>query len=210
MTFEFKELDVIKELRINENDVVTVALAKIEQTIRKKVRDSKAQAGSLRKEIQRMEKEIPKIGESVPPPGMILKMKALNTALKKYKLGKEAKWMVAYDYNLNMQENTYKFQLAALDLRGDPRRTITIKLQTNSFSKAQKDYVKKIDQYVDQEANLINDGIAAKASLNDMAAAERSMRALVVENELKKTKQGAALVKLLTDNYEGIVKKLAM
>jgi hypothetical protein len=206
------EVAIISEMRFDKQDIVIVAMAKIEANIRGKVKSFKAKANFLNSEIEQATKEIPKFGEAAPPLGFVVKMNSLNKALKTAKLGKEVQWNIAYTCVTGLEENRYHLMLSHLDSKGGfvPNSGAVAATHVTPFSRVQSDYLKKIEKYTQDETDAIDQGIEWKSKLKDMPAAERQMRAVVVEAELKKTKTGKALVKLLTDNYEETIKKISM
>jgi len=201
-----EELQITTGIDYNKHDVVTVAIAKIEANIRKKVRDAKAEANRLKAEIDVMEKEIPDIGEKTVPTVMKKQVEILNKALTAAKLGKTEEWLIVYNCHSHRKENSYTLVLKTKDNKSMK----TVLNEIYPFNKTQKNLAEKIIECRKRMQEHADYGVEWKAKLNDMDAAERQMRAVVVENELNKTKDGKLLVKLLTDNYEDTIKKISM
>lgn len=78
------------------------------------------------------------------------------------------------------------------------------------YTKTQKDLIEKRKKMMETKEVIADDAVKWKAKLSDMAAVERQMRAKVVESELSKTKDGKALVAILTKNYEETIDLLEM
>ena len=203
-----EELQITTGIDYNKHDVVTVAMAKIEAKIRENVRNSKSLVKSFEEAIPKAKKEIANIGERNIPKGLLTKEDVFKKAIAASKLGKNIVAKIICD--IRGENNLYNLGIFKFDTNGDTKEGITISSETTSFSKDQISVKKEIEKFEKQKIAAMDDGIRWKSKLNDLPAAERQMRGVVVEAELKKSKTGQALLNVIMAQYENSLKLLEM
>ena len=203
-----QEPAIITEIDYDKHDVITVAMAKIEAKIRENVRNSKSLIKDLEEAIPKAEKEIENIGKKNIPKGLLTKEDIFKKAITASKLGKNAVVKIIWD--IHRGNNIYNLKIFKFDANGNTKEGITISSETISFSKDQIAVEKEIAKFKEQKIAAMDEGIRWKSKLNDLPAAERQMRGVVVEAELKKSKTGQALLNVIMAQYENSLKLLEM
>jgi len=205
-----KELEIVTKVDFDKQDIVTVAMAKIERLIRKNVRESKKRRDELAGLINKAEKQIELFGKNNPPKNMVQKMSKIYKAFKFAGILKTIG--VEIEFNLSGPErNDYTLQIAKKDDTGKlTSQSVVIVHKSIVYTKSQTSLVAKIKKMQEEQTNITRAGVNWKAKLSDMSAVERQMRAKVVESQLNKTPEGKALINVLTKDYEQTVKALEM
>ena len=203
-----KELEIVTNINFDKQDIVTVAMAKIEALVRKNVRDFKAKRNNLIKEIEEANKMIVSYGEKNPPKEITKKLAQIEKAFKAAGISKTVGSRIRFRLT---NKNDYELQIARKDESSDfTNETIGLTYKSVPYSSTQNSLTKKIETMEEQKEKAISDGVAWKEKLSDMSAVERQMRAKVVEAELNKTAEGKALIDVLTKNYEDTLKLIEM
>ena len=200
-----KELEVVTKVDFDKQDIVTVAVAKIEALIRKKVRGFKESRDTFANMIAVSKEKIGDIGEANPPKSMKSKLVKLDKGLKASGVLKTIGVQIVFEHHHN--KNYYTLQFYKHE---KPSRTLNIAYTETAYTKAQKSLDEKIEKMQKQKGIAITEGVTWKSKLSDMSAVERQMRAKVVEAELNKTAEGKALIHVLTKDYEDTIKMLEM
>jgi len=195
-------------IKFDKQDIVTVALAKIEANIIGTVREAKAEVTAMKNKVNKLNAELPKIGAKNVPVTLVKKQIVLDKTLKALKVKK--KFIAEITYDLGAEVNTYSLVVNSVTTDGRKVSTMVFVTERTPFTKVQKDIRKTITQCLTKETQAINRGVEWKAKLSDMHRAERQMRAVVVESELSKTKDGRAMVDLLTAKYMDTIKLIEM
>lgn len=196
-------------MNFDKNDVVIVAMAKIESEIRRNIRESKNEISRIDKKIIDIDNEYRKNGKDNPPKVVVDKEKFYNDVIKK---SKDSLGVITVHSVANNKDslNSYSVMLQELDQDGKVLRSIYILQKNTSLTARQKAILKEMDNLLKERETQVSRGVDWKKKLNDIPAAERQMKAVVVESELNKSKEGKALVDLLTKNYLGKIKEIEM
>ena len=203
-----KELEVVTKVDFDKQDIVTVAMAKIERLIRKKVRELKTSRDHCAGKIIEANKMISSFGENNLPKEMVKKLVQMEKGFKVAGISKIIGGEIKF-YLTN--KNDYELKISKKNESGDfTGLSISIMFKSVSYSKTQNKFKKEIEKVEEAKNQAITEGVTWKSKLSDMAAIERQMRAKVVEAELYKTAEGKALVDILTKNYEDTIKLLEM
>ncbi len=198
--------EIVTRINFDKQDIVTVAMAKVEVLIRKNVRQCKEQRNSLTDQMTEAQKQIVSIGENNAPKGMAQKAGKLEKSFKTAGLSKTLKTEISFI--LNRESNYYS--LFICQQKSKPERKLEVISQEIALTKGQQSLKDKVVKMQNAQVHIIADGVKWKTKLSDMVAIERQMRAKVVEEQLNKTTEGKALVDLLTKNYEQAIKLLEM
>jgi hypothetical protein len=198
-----RQLEVTTTVELNKQDVVTVAMAKIEMHIRKNVRESKKKIGELEQLISEAENEIKALSKAGIP-------KAMKTKQEKLDKGIKAAGIKDINVNITVQDLSSRHSTNYLLVLDGSSNHITVETAFIDYTKAQMKLVDSIKEMKKQKDAIAEDAVRWKSKLSDMTALERQMRAKVVESELSKTKDGKALIAVLTKDYEETVNLLEM
>lgn len=202
-------MEIITNVELNKQDVVTVAMAKIEMHIRKKVREAKSRIKELDEERAKALNEIYVICKSSIPKPMEIKRQKIENAFNQAGL-KDCSVRVDAECDSARQTNKYTLSVIKEKNNNFSRQLMYIDTLDADYTKTQKDLIEKRKKMMETKEVIADDAVKWKAKLSDMAAVERQMRAKVVESELSKTKDGKALVAILTKNYEETIDLLEM
>jgi len=202
------ELEVTTTVELNKQDVVTVAMAKIESHIRKRVREAKKKISELDKLIGEKQLFIETESERIIPAPMLAKRKKMERGVR------DAGFKdIVYRINFEQFENSKTNRYTASIMKGTEDRishVIVLETEVKDFNKSQSNAIDDIAKMRKQKSDLADEAVKWKSKLSDMAAVERQMRAKVVESELEKTKDGKALIAILTKDYEETINLLEM
>jgi len=194
-----KKLEIMPtklESAYDEKDLVTLAVAKGEEIIRKKIKEGRKELKALEKKQKELEKGFNKGFNEFKTP-LIKVCDDLNATMKKY-------------------DGAFKFVLAKkLEARPDSNGNMTkeinhiIKIknrwsheilidQTYPMPAKLKTLDKKIKQIDEEIQSLRSEILGEKHKLSDIPSLERQMHARIIEVQLDKTSEGKELLRQLT------------
>jgi hypothetical protein len=208
-----KEPEVLSEvgMEFDKNDVVIVAVAKIEAKIRSNVRAAKAEVKSLENEIKNLKTEFNTETKKSFPKTAEIKLKVFKDAIKKAKMSSDLEMEKKSKSNMHEESlNKHTIRIVTLDEHKQRVNSWGIFTTATQLTSRQKAILKSVEQLDKKKDENVQAGIDAKKMLQDMPAAERQMKAVVVESVLKKSKDGKALVDLLTKQYTTTMKRIEM
>lgn len=199
------------EMKFDKNDVAIVAIAKIEEEIRKNIKQSKDRVIAIDDELNKLSREYTRDGKKTYPSQIDSKEKFFIDMIKKGKLEKEMG--IKKDHHVIFgegNENVYDLSLLKLDRKGKAVSSMHILQVTTALSKRQKEIIQESKKLSTERDSNVKNGVEWKKKLQDIPAAERQMKAVIIENELNKSKEGKALVELLKNNYMDRIKAIEM
>lgn len=197
-------------MKFDKNDIVIVAVAKIEAEIRKNIRESGADIAKIDEKFIQIEKEFRNNGESNIPKVLLDKKKIIEKALSSAKIS-NMNININHAAALNKDaQNVYTLSICESDEGRNKGYNIMLASSKTKLSKRQTDILNERQSLFEKREQRIKDGVDAKKQLQDLPAAERQMKAVVVEHEMSKSKEGQAVIKVLTDKYLSKMKQIEM
>lgn len=197
------------DVNFDKNDVVVVAIAKIENKIRKEIRNVKSDIAAIDKQITALDKEITRESKKTVPGVLVNKKDILTKALKDTNLDDALEMDVETSAPQHHDgENYHKLIVYKLDKHKKRHHGDVIEDIYIAQTDRQKEIYDEIKAHKERREQRLEDGVNFKRQLQEVPAAERQMRAIVVEDELRKTEEGTRLVQLLEEKYENTIKEL--
>jgi len=203
-----KEVEVTTTVELNKQDVVTVAMAKIESHVRKRVREAKQKISELDKLIGEKQLLVETESERIIPAPMLARRRKMEKGVRDAGF-KDIVYRINSEQFENTKTNRYTASINKETDRGISH-AIVLEIEIKDFNKSQSNAIDDIAKMRKQKSDLADEAVRWKSKLSDMAAVERQMRAKVVESELEKTKDGKALIAILTKDYEETINLLEM
>lgn len=198
-------------MKFNKDDIVIVAIAKIEKEIRKNIRESKARIKDIDEKINLLRSEFPKDGKSNIPKSLSKKKDLLEKSFKSSRMDKIMKIDIVHSVSMSENSlNSYSLVFVRMDDEGHRFGSIEAISESSKLTQRQKAILKEHESLTKSRQDEIDNGVLWKRKLQDIPAAERQMKAIVIENEMKKTSEGAAIVDLLTKNYMKTMQQIEM
>jgi len=194
---------------IDKHDIVNIAVAKAEKSIRENIKKSKALIKQFDEQIATLEKENITEGDEL----------VTKTLAKKFDNLKKA-FEALNNKPVNLRINTYvliteKYEPQnnySIDLmleknhsRSKADTRISLIYDTMKPSARQKKICEKIKALKEQRQAAIDEGANWTLKLSDISSLERQIRARMAELEIEKVAGGKAVLSKLMENLENII-----
>jgi len=192
---EVQVFQVETNAKFNENDLVTVAVAKGETMMRERILKIKESISKLEAVHEKLIAKHEKTFDNISSPIHKVYPEILK-ALKK--VNKKAELNIS----TCLRSNSKKQNMNVTTLSFIGSSTARLATVETPETKEQKDLSKKIDAAYHGLSDLKTEALDIKRKLSDIPALERQMRAKVVENQIGKTAGGREFLDTLINGSD--------
>ena len=218
---EEKALQVLPQIeaviKINQKDLVTVAVAEGENQMREKLRELRGIVNKLKAQIKETNKRVKKLGETHLRKKLKAKYDALRDAVYAFNKLLGDGMQMDIIVNDNPRSDLTNYNTAKIFLRKDREnagtyrdRSMVFWEEDFEFTAEQKKLVEKLEKLENDKKDTLNEAMRWRKRLSDIPSLERQIRARVVKDQMQKTKEGRALIDAMMTNFTDTVKMLGI
>lgn len=191
------------ENNLTVNDILSVAVGKVEDALRGKLRNSENAIKALEKSIKGTEKSLDNTSkELLESCGLAAELSELAIPLKKLFPRESFKSLLDPNIELDRERNVVVFTYAInlYDHRGATRE--------EDFNDVITDLFEQMDQERDNLALEQAEQLSIRTKLSNIPVLERRYKGMLAESQLQKSDAGKELLKTLTVNIDDEIAKL--
>lgn len=213
MTQEHAQTDLVvhKQITIDMQALVTVGLAKAERMLRAQLKESGSIINELTANVDRVKKQFGPEAERAVPTAIVKARDTLNATYKELKLNR-FKAALDIDCDMTNQKNCYTLLMKHTRNTGygDHDDEIRILEDTCDFTAAQLALSTELEELQEKLDTQRQFSVDTRRKLSDFGALERQIHARVVEQELKKTADGEAILAAAMSQFMDDIKMLGV
>ena len=210
MSEENKDLTVPNEIlppaftmnnNLTLNDILSVAVGKVENELRSKLRTSVKNINAIEKTIRESEKALEKAGEEVLDScGLGAELKVLGAPLKKLFPRDNFRSLTKPRIDLNRETSTVHF---SYDLGYNTSESRDV-----DFTPEMTELFEAMDQQRDNLTLEQQESLSIRSKLSNIPALERRYKGKIAEKQLSKSVEGQELLETLTANLDDEIANL--
>lgn len=203
-----REMQVVSNIDIDMEKIISVGVAKAERELKKRLMDSTKNLKLLKDDVKKLHDEIKKEAESTIPKALLDGQKKILEALKLLGVNKP-KPVIETTVNMGTELNEFEMYLKEND--GGYYSSKTNLTSSNVvFSTTQKRLLKDLKKKENDVKDVSNAISRYRRQLSDVNSIERQMKARVVEKELKNFEGGEALLEMMMAEFTNDMKLLGV
>lgn len=186
-------MDITTEIRIEKQDLVTLAIANGEKKMRKELAALKATIATADKNIADLEKRLEEETQRLIP-------KTIQNMVKRFNDNKDIDIQQKLSCRIYRGTDNNVVEISIGQKGGGWGSTyVTLASKKVPFSTAQTNFKVAIKEQQELKEQVQQEAVDIRRKLSDIPAFERQMRARIVELELGKTDEGRKYLASLTD-----------
>ena len=205
MPLEIQVPELTMKNNLTVNDILSVAIGKVEDALRTKLRDSEKSVKTFEKGIKDTKKELDDASkELMVSCGLSQELTEATAPLKKLFPRSSFKQLTSPEIELDREQSIVVFTYEIGNYRGGD----TSASREEAFNSTITGLFETLDQERDNLALEQAEQLSIRSKLSNIPALERRYKGMIAEQQLQKSKQGKELLKTLTVNIDDEMARL--